>query len=84
MAYKCEIGMVFLFASFTAKGLGELCIAWKAEMACFGPCFDCFSIQVGFTVASVYAVAIEVPNDHLWFGGEQRVHLESITWWFVE
>ena len=57
---------------------------YKAEMACFGPCFDCLSIQVGFTLAPVYAVAIKVPNDHLQFGGAQCVHLESISQQFVD
>ena len=84
MAHKCELGIISLFPSSTVKGFGELCIVYKAEMACFGSCFDCLSIQVGFTVAAVYAVVIEVSNDHLWFGGAQRVYLESISWRFVD
>ena len=65
VAHKCEIGIVSLFPSSTVKEFGELCIVYKAEMACFGPCFDCLSIQVRFTVAPAYAVAIKVSNDHL-------------------
>ena len=53
-------------------------------MAGFGPCFDCLSIQVGFTVALVDAVATEVSNDHLWFGCAQSVHVESTIWQIVE
>ena len=62
MAHKCEIGIVSLFSSSTVKGFGELCTVYKTEIAYFGPCFDCLSIQVGFTVAPVYSVAIEVSN----------------------
>ena len=84
MAHKCKIGIVSLFPSSAVKGFGALSIVYKADVACFGPCFDSLSIQVGFTVAPVYAVAIKVSNDHPWFGGVQHVHLESITWWFVD
>ena len=67
MAHKCEIGIVSLLPSFTVKKFAKLCMVYKAEMACFGSCFDCLSIPVGFAVVPIYAVAIEVSNGHLWF-----------------